>query len=639
MLDTPLKQDIPFAILMAFAIIGSLWFGNYFVYKSLTPYFIYTLGLSAFIIYSGFSPKTNSGNLNLSAPILIKIFLLLFTILHSLFFWTTIYPYSYYLFITFLCMIVMPVYWRSSALNIKLIFNIIIIAVIIESLICIFQYVGFLDTFNQYFKVTGTSENPNIIAMFIAISIPCIFTLSHNKHKFIRKSIPYVLIFLVGTLYLLECRSALLGSAIGIFIILNHKYQLYTKVKDKKNHILLILTAFIIISISFPLALHSYKAKQASADGRKLIWKVSAEMISHKPLFGYGYGAFERDYNLFQSRYFEKGDAQSNEINNAGFVKMAYNEVIQNTVEGGIVGGLLFIFMLFSLLYFPLKSNSTKIQDSKHIANNYPIVAYAGICIFITMSLVNFTIQALPVMFLFVIYSSILSANSPSISLPKGLLIWNKLISENNKKKYLLAYRLCLLVIGLCFMYMTGNLIIDNLKNKQAALLTKKGNYEKSLNILTSLQNRLNIYESYWVNYANTLFLDKDYKHATIVFKKAKLLTSNPMIYLQAAICDEKTGDYKSAYKNLTIAKNMEPGHLAAKFALMNLSLKMRDTAGCVNQAQNIMETVPKIRSSEAIFFKSRASLLLQRLGYSYEQKPNNGLPGNNKFYLPKKNI
>ncbi|MFD2337025.1 O-antigen ligase family protein [Pedobacter mendelii] len=450
---------------------------------------------------------------------------------------------------------------------------------------------------------------------------------------------PFVLILLMGTLFTLKCRSALLGASTGIFIILNYKYQLYSWAKDKKNRILLILTAFIVISISFPLGIYTYQAKEASADGRRLIWKVSAQMISDKPLFGYGYGAFERNYNLFQSRYFEKGDAKPNEILNAGFVKMAYNEFLQNTIEGGIIGGVLFMCLLASLLYFPLKNKSIKIQHLKKRDANYSITAYAGICIFITMSMLNFTIQALPVMFLFIIFSSILSANSPAISLRKGLSTWNKLISEKNKNRYVLTYRLSLFVIGLCYMYMTGNLIIDNLKNKQAALLTKNRDYEQSLNILTSLQNRLDIYESYWVNYANTLFLNKDYKHAAIIFKKAKLLTSNPMIYLQAALCDEKTGDYKSAYKNLTTAKNMEPGHLAAKFALMNLSLKMGDTIGCVNQAQNIIETVPKIRSSETIFFKSRAGLLLQQLGYSSKKKSIKAFPENNKFYLPKKNI
>ncbi len=52
---------------------------------------------------------------------------------------------------------------------------------------------------------------------------------------------------------------------------------------------------------------YSYKTKQASADGRILIWKVSAGLLAGKPFGGYGYGLFEREYNLAQGqKYFEQ---------------------------------------------------------------------------------------------------------------------------------------------------------------------------------------------------------------------------------------------------------------------------------------------------------------------------------------------
>jgi hypothetical protein len=44
-----------------------------------------------------------------------------------------------------------------------------------------------------------------------------------------------------------------------------------------------------------------------SADARVVVWKISAEMIIQRPLLGYGYGSFERNYSLFQSNYFKSG--------------------------------------------------------------------------------------------------------------------------------------------------------------------------------------------------------------------------------------------------------------------------------------------------------------------------------------------
>lgn len=69
--------------------------------------------------------------------------------------------------------------------------------------------------------------------------------------------------------------------------------------------------------IVIPLSSQLYNAKKASADGRKLIWKLSAQMIPEKPLTGYGYGFFEKEYNLHQANYIKIGKASPEELINA----------------------------------------------------------------------------------------------------------------------------------------------------------------------------------------------------------------------------------------------------------------------------------------------------------------------------------
>jgi hypothetical protein len=108
-----------------------------------------------------------------------------------------------------------------------------------------------------------------------------------------------------------------------------------------------------------------------------------------------------------------------------------------------------------------------------------------------------------------------------------------------------------------------------------------------------------------------------------VKYNKAKLLTSDPEMYKNIALCYKKIGDYANARNNLIIAEYMEPNHLTSRFALMNLYLKMNDTLQTVNEARDIIELNSKISSREALFFKSQANIMMQRLGHPYHRRIN----------------
>lgn len=97
-----------------------------------------------------------------------------------------------------------------------------------------------------------------------------------------------------------------------------------------------------------------YKFKQGSADGRLLIWKVSAGMIKDKPIFGHGTDKFAADYMNYQAAYF-KPNPDVPEAMQADNVSYAYNELLKLTVEKGLIGlllGLCVIGCLFLGPYF-----------------------------------------------------------------------------------------------------------------------------------------------------------------------------------------------------------------------------------------------------------------------------------------------
>lgn len=65
-------------------------------------------------------------------------------------------------------------------------------------------------------------------------------------------------------------------------------------------------------------------------------------MIAENPFKGYGYGLFERNYNLKQASYFANQTSSNTERRNASFVAMAYNDYLEQTIEGGILGLLFY---------------------------------------------------------------------------------------------------------------------------------------------------------------------------------------------------------------------------------------------------------------------------------------------------------
>jgi len=165
-----------------------------------------------------------------------------------------------------------------------------------ESLYCLMQYLGFSESRSIYYKVTGSWNNPNVTAIFLALTVPFFLYLLRHKYK---KIMLVGLVLLLAALLLLKCRTAFIGTVLSMIVYYSLEYQFTDWAKNKKNSTsakaLLVVGLIIII----PVCSYLYNAKKDSADGRKFIWKLSAQMIPEKLLTGYGYGYFEKEYNLY----------------------------------------------------------------------------------------------------------------------------------------------------------------------------------------------------------------------------------------------------------------------------------------------------------------------------------------------------
>lgn len=582
-------------------------YGDFFINSSFTPLFGYLIIASIFITASGvillFAKSEKMRPID--AVTLLILFLWAVYILINVYLHDSVALVQSYLLVSFCLFGSIVLLLSASFLTLQSFFTAVNIIAGIEAVICLCQYLGLLKSFNSYFLVTGTWVNPNVTAMFLAMSFPVILTAALLQKKNWQWLLCMVVIMVLFTL---KCRTAFAGAITALLVILHHRYNLVRLFRNKsyKSYRFFFLTLFVIVFAG--VSWYAYNTKKASAEGRQLIWKLSSGMVAQKPFLGYGYGKFEKNYNLSQAMYFGAGKGTANEISNATFVYMCYNEFLENTVQGGIVGLLFFVLLLISLLStsFNRSKNLQEhhlpcIKTSTGIGSNEPMIymaAYAGIAAFAVMGFFNFTIQAIPAMCLFVLYAAIISSGS-WLRQPRRTVffkIYPKVVSG------------CLLIMcGAYYFFSVVNSAKGHIQNKIAFQTASKGDFSGSIQILKSLEKVLSSSESYWYTFGKVLLANKQYKTALSKLDKAKSYSSHPRLFMASGNAYEAIGMLPEAKMEYTMAKNIEPNRLAPRYALMRLSIGANDSLNAVRIANEIMALDPKLISNEADFYKREA--------------------------------
>ncbi len=218
---------------------------------------------------------------------------------------------------------------------------------IFQSVIAICEKNGLLASHNLIFDVTGSFNNPGplggYIAVCCAITMGLLFYAIRNKWHHSSCFISVALFIQLYGLYLTESRAAIL-SLIPCFIwIMNSTLM---KIAGNNRKFLLAIICLGFITGGFFL----YRYKQASADGRILIWRVSADMIVDAPIFGHGFDGFSKKYMIYQANYF-KENPTSYLTMVADNVVYPFNEFIHIWILYGIAGLLPIMLMIRFTLF------------------------------------------------------------------------------------------------------------------------------------------------------------------------------------------------------------------------------------------------------------------------------------------------
>ncbi|MFD1258561.1 O-antigen ligase family protein [Mucilaginibacter terrae] len=601
-----------FSIITGLLICAGLVTSGALIYRSLTTHFLFIFLCAILFVCTGLYQIRSKQPILYSLPITITGILLFYTIYNSY----AVSELLTYRHIYILCgyglFIVVYYLFDQQLIRSSFLFTSMWAFASLEAFVCLLQYAGIVESLNSYFAVTGTWNNPNITAIFLAISIPSLIFVILNPGRIPRYIITISVLLIVLALFSLKCRTALLGAGLVMMLCGHYQYNIIGRLKAavKKNNLILVGVVLLFITG----CLFIYKAKQSSSDGRLFIWKLSLLMAADQPLTGYGYGTFERNYNLYQQHYIADGRATPKELRNAGNVNMAYNELFENLVEGGLIGTILIVALLVTLLKLPAnilisaKSTTDKVVKQRLATGiSSSQLAYAGIAAFILMGVTNFAIQAIPVYIIFLFYAGMLAANAQVLTADTVAL--GKTVTKNSVMPVFTG--MIILLAGLIILYHQIPVAQAQLKNKYASELSKAGKFKQAETILVGLKTKLYNSEAYWRILANAQVKQKKYQAALISYKNAQRLTSNPDTYHESARCYKALGMLKDAEKSYLIAKNMEPTRFLHRYALMELYTTTGQRDASLHMADEILGLKAKVPSEQVYFYKAEARKLI----------------------------
>jgi O-antigen ligase len=198
-----------------------------------------------------------------------------------------------------------------------------------------------LKSNNELFSCTGTWANPNVAALFLAFSCLPLLQLNVSNETItnanLKKAIRVLPVIIIVAIVLLKCRSSYIITTLffaGYYYPYIKKYFANQSKLSSRAFIIAISVLFVCASIFL-----EFKYKKDSTNGRLRIWENTIELITQKPVTGFGIGMYEREYNLYIAQHAKA---------NADHVFMAYNDFLELATEGGLIALLLWVAFLIS---------------------------------------------------------------------------------------------------------------------------------------------------------------------------------------------------------------------------------------------------------------------------------------------------
>ena len=222
-------------------------------------------------------------------------------------------------------------------------------------------------------KVFGLFGNAGYFAEYLILPLPIAISLFLvSKNKTIKILLLIGILIMASTIALTFTRTSYLSLVISfIFMLLlfaiSRRKRLFN---ENKIIFIIILTAMVIIVSLFviPTSLNekgtvlstikervsiSQLGSEFTTGRRAAIWKYTILMIKDYPLLGSGIGSFQYNSLRYQAKFFDQGDNRA--LYPYGVADKTHNEYLQLAAELGIIGLIIFIWLIFAYFYYGLK--------------------------------------------------------------------------------------------------------------------------------------------------------------------------------------------------------------------------------------------------------------------------------------------
>lgn len=457
----------------------------------------------------------------------------------------------------------------------------------LESVVVLLQCFRIIPVPDNNFLCTGTWINPNVTAMFLALSIfSILYVLRNTNQYFTKRFLQAILIAVILSIILLQSRSAYIAASILLFV--EYRVKIIQLAKSYFTFSIKGLTAAIVVFILIQILISVFSYKSGSTQNRIIIWKNSMTLTFEKPFFGHGFGQFEKEYNGFIAQ--EPGSSNDH-------INMPYNDFLELGVEGGIVAVFLWLAFIISLFRYAK-------QRKDKLYSLLPLIVA-----FLVIQLTNFGIQAIPAMVLLVLYSALTDVSFlASNAAEKNVQI----VQPPTMAFSLLKRVVALSIITGCFIF---TITIFNLMSAfyENWMISKNKN-PASLNTYRRLNKTLSGHTLYHEKFGDALMNTNQTTAALQQYKMALENTSSPVVLAKTGFCYQLLKKYDSSEYYYSFVQNMQPYKFYPRLTLLKLYQQKGDTAMMKAKANEIINMTAKVQSKRVQDIKKYADSVLLAL-------------------------
>jgi len=455
----------------------------------------------------------------------------------------------------------------------------------------ILQLYGFARSQHALYPTTGSFFNPGPYAGFLATLLPVsVFYLLRSgqipadpNHKIGRAVALAAGIATVLVLPATMSRAAWMAAAMGCAVVFLGNYAYFygrkpnipQKVRKK------IGMAAVLLAVLAAALFGLYGLKKDSADGRALIWKISAELALRNPT-GVGLGNFAGSYGAAQEAYFASGRGSEREARLAGEPKYAFNEFVQIGLEQGLPALLLFVLVVAS-------AGAGGVRNGK-------LAAVGGLFALLVFAFFSYPFSLVPFLVLLVFFVA------GCVSVPGGVGVPRTTVAV------LLLSTVC--VAGV--LYARYPVFKAHQIWSQSRPHYRSGMYERVVKDYGPIAERMKDQPAFLFEHGRSLFLLHRYEESIAALQQGRAASADPMFSVLIGRCQQAMGDHKNAERSYRFAAHQVPNRLYPLYLLAKLYDGTGEREKARAMAAEVVRKEPKVHSPAVDEMKAEMEKILR---------------------------